>query len=125
MLNNLDRFFDSCYISVAAKYGTFLTWTNTAGLVVVHMHLTFMAYRKLMESAAVELAANPTDKLLAKFGEAPSVQQVERLFKPASFSLETIPSPSTAPLSRVVKATDGHVRPSIRPSCPIRLLSIR
>lgn len=57
-------------MSVAAKYGTFLTWTNTVGLVAVSMHLTFMAYRKLMETAAIELTANPTDKLLAKYGKA-------------------------------------------------------
>jgi hypothetical protein len=77
MLNSLDRFFDSRYSSVAAKFGAFLTWTSTAGLVAVRMHITFMAYRKLMETAAVELAASPIEKLLAKYGEAPSARQVE------------------------------------------------
>jgi hypothetical protein len=67
MLNNLDRFFGAQYPSIAAKYGTFLTWVSTTGLLAVRMQITFIAYRKLMEVAAVELAANSMDKLLAKY----------------------------------------------------------
>jgi hypothetical protein len=91
MLNNLDRFFDARYPSLAAKYGAFLTWVSTAGL--FRMQITCIAYRKLMEVAAVEQAANPMDKLLAKYAEVLGARQIERLFKPASFSLETTPSP--------------------------------
>jgi hypothetical protein len=93
MLNNLDRFFDARYPSLAAKYGAFLTWVSTAGLFAVRMQITCIAYRKLMEVAAVEQAANPMDKLLAKYAEVLGARQIERLFKPASFSLETTPSP--------------------------------
>jgi hypothetical protein len=100
MLNNLDRFFDTRYPSVAAKYGAFLTWISAAGLAAVRMQVTFIAYRKLMETAAVELAANPSEKLLAKYVEALGACQIERLFKPASFSLESTPSPSPAALSK-------------------------
>jgi hypothetical protein len=64
------------------------------------MQITFIAYRKLMEVAAVELAANPMDKLLAKYADAPRARQIERLFKPASFSLETTPSPCLVSSSR-------------------------
>jgi hypothetical protein len=100
MLNNLDRLFDSRYPSFTAKFGAFLTWISSAALQAVRMQLTFIAYRKLMEIAAVELAANPTEKLLAKYPEAPRARQVERLFKPATFSLEIAPSPSPLPVSK-------------------------
>ena len=53
-----------------------------------------------METAALELAAHPSDKLLAKYCDAPGARMVERLFKPATFSLETSPSPSPAAASR-------------------------
>ena len=87
MMNNLDRFFDSRYPSLAAKYGAFLTWISQACLTAVKVQITFIAYRRLMEVVAVELAANPNNKLLAKYGKAAGACQVERLFKPASFSL--------------------------------------
>jgi hypothetical protein len=94
MLNNLDRFFDACYPSLAAKFGAFFTWISTAAIQAVRLQVTFTAYRKLMDMAAIELAANPLEKLLAKCGEAPGARQIERLFKPAAFSLESMPSPS-------------------------------
>jgi hypothetical protein len=100
MLNNLDRFFDSRYPSLATKFGAFITWISAAGLLAVKSQITFIAFRRLMEVAAVELAANPNDKLLAKYLDAPGARQVERLFKPATFSLETSPSPSPAAASR-------------------------
>jgi hypothetical protein len=65
MLNNLGCFFDARYPFVAAKFGAFLTWISATNLQVVSIQITFMAYRKLMEVIAIELAANPMDKLLA------------------------------------------------------------
>jgi hypothetical protein len=100
ILNNLNRFFDSRYPSLVAKYGAFFTWLSSAGQLAVRLYITFMSYRRLMEVAAVELAANPSDKLLSKYAEAPSTRQIECLFKPAAFSLETTPSPSPGPLSK-------------------------
>lgn len=100
ILNNLDRFFDARYPSLAAKFGAFITWISAAALMAVKMHITFMAYRRLMDTAALELAANPSDKLLSKFGNAPGARQVERLIKSAAFSLETTPSPSPASNSK-------------------------
>ena len=35
MLNNLERFFDSRYPSLASKYGAFITWINAACAVAV------------------------------------------------------------------------------------------
>ena len=66
MMNNLDRFIDDRYPSLAAKYGAFLTWISQACITAIRAQVTFIAYRKLMEVAAVEMAANPNDKLLAK-----------------------------------------------------------
>ena len=117
ILNNLDRFFDSRYPSLAAKFGAFITWISAAGLMAVKLHLTFMAYRHLMDTAAVELAAHPNEKLLAKFGNAPGARQVERLMKPTAFSLETTPSPSPAVnskrrrLNMNVTPDDGQFQP--------------
>jgi hypothetical protein len=38
ILNNLDRFFDSCYPSLVAKYGTFITWICVACTLAVKAH---------------------------------------------------------------------------------------
>ena len=46
------------------------------------------------------MIVNPNDKLLSKYGEAYGTCQIQRLFKPASFSLETVPSPSPAGYSK-------------------------
>ena len=35
MLNNLERFFDARYPSLATKYGAFITWISAAGLLAV------------------------------------------------------------------------------------------
>ena len=100
MLNNLDRFFDSRYPSLATKFGAFITWISMAGLMAVKQQLTFIAFRRLMEAVVLELVAHSTKKLLAKYFNAPRAKLVERLFKPATFSLETSPSPSPAVASR-------------------------
>jgi hypothetical protein len=100
MMNNLERFFDSRYPSIVAKYGVFLTWISQACMTAVRAQITFITYRRLMEVAAVELAANSNDKLLAKYGKAAGARQVERFFKPASFSLQTTPSSSPAAYSK-------------------------
>jgi hypothetical protein len=100
MMNNLDHFFDSRYPSIATKYGAFITWISAACLTAVRAQITFIAYRRLKEVAVVELAVNPSDKLLAKYSKALGACQVERLFKPASFSLETTPSPNPVAYSK-------------------------
>ena len=62
-----------------------------------------MAYRRLIEIAVVELVANPSDILLAKYGDASRARQIERLFKPTSFLLGTNPSPTPTPLSKKMR----------------------
>jgi hypothetical protein len=100
MLNNLNCLFDFIYPSLAAKYRAFLTWINVANVVVVLAQITFIGYHRLMEIAMVELATNPSDKLLAKYGNALGTCQIKCLFKPTSVSLETVPSPSLAAYSK-------------------------
>lgn len=69
-----------------------------------------------MEIVAIEMVVNPSDKLLAKYGEAFGARQIERLFKSAAFSLETAPSPSPAGDSKRHRlnmnvASDDHYQP--------------
>ena len=100
MLNNLDRFFDTCYPSLAFKFGAFITWISSIGLMDEHLQITFMAFRCLMEVATLEFAANPNEKLLVKYAGAPGARQIKRFLKPTSFSLETAPSLSPVNYSR-------------------------
>jgi hypothetical protein len=93
ILNNLERFFDSTYPTLAAKYGAFITWLNGAAKSVVCHQITFIAIRRMMEDASVEYSAILDGRLLAKFYEAPGTRQVERFIKPAQFSIETLPNP--------------------------------
>jgi hypothetical protein len=94
MLNNLDRFFDSRDPTLATKFGAFITWISAIGSLAVKTQITFMAFRRLMEVAAIELTAHPNDKLLAKYLDAPRPKHIQRLFKPVAVSHETLPSPS-------------------------------
>jgi hypothetical protein len=45
MLNNLERFFDSRYPSLAAKYGAFITWMSATCSVAICTQVTFIAFR--------------------------------------------------------------------------------
>jgi hypothetical protein len=44
ILNNLPRFFDARYPSLAAKFGAFITWISAAGLLAIKSQITFNAY---------------------------------------------------------------------------------
>lgn len=94
MINNLGKFFpDSLYPALPAKYGAFLTWMKNAAKYAVKTQITFLAVRRLMETAALEFATDPSQRLLTKHYEAPGARKIERLFKPASFSVEIAPTP--------------------------------
>ena len=64
------------------------------------MQVTFIAFWQMMQIAALELVVNSNDKLLSKYGDASGARQIERLFKPTSFSFETMPSPSPVGYSK-------------------------
>ena len=100
MLNNLDHFFDAHYPSLASKFGALITWISFASLIVVYLQIIFMAFRRLMEVAALEFAANPNEKFLARYANALRARQIKRSLKPTSFSLETTLSPSPVNYSR-------------------------
>jgi hypothetical protein len=94
IINNLDRFFDDNYPTLATKLGAFITWMSTAAREGVKMQITFAAVRKMMEDAALEYTVTPEARLLAKYYEAPRARKVERFIKPVVFSLATMPNPS-------------------------------
>ena len=100
MLKNLDWFFDSRYPTLATKFGAFITWISVTRLLAMKAQITFITFRRFMEIAALELAAYPNDKLLVKYLDAPRARQVEQLFNPATFLLETSPNPRRASTSR-------------------------
>lgn len=121
MINNLGRFFDDAYgTSLAGKFAAFVTWLSGAARPAVYAQITFSSIRRMMENAALEVTVNPTAKLLAKHHEAPGARMVERFIKPASFSLETAPSPSPATYKKrkynASGATPppGYVQPQMR-----------
>ena len=93
ILNNLERFFDSTYPTLAAKFGAFITWFNGAAKIAICHQITFIAFCCLMEVASVEYFATLDGRLLAKFYKALGARQVERFIKLAQFSIETLPSP--------------------------------
>jgi len=94
IINNLPKFFpDNTYPSLASKYGVFLTRMKSAARYAVKSQITFIAVRRLMDTAALEFATDASQKLLSKHYEAPGARKVERLFKPTSFSVEVAPTP--------------------------------
>jgi hypothetical protein len=94
IVNNLHMFFpDATYPSLPSKFGAFLTWMKSAARLAVRTHITFLTMRRLMEVAALEYATDPSQKLLAKYYDAPGARKIERLFKPAAFSTDTTPTP--------------------------------
>ena len=53
-----------------------------------------MTMRKMMEVDLLEYAVALDSKILAGYYEAPSVWLIERMIKPAQFSLDMAPTPS-------------------------------
>jgi len=125
MINNLPKFFpNSTYPSLSSKYGAFLTWMKGAAKLAVKQQITFIAIRRLMDTAALEFATDPLQKLLSKHYEAPGARKVERLFKPASFSLEvSAPTPPQKRRRLNINVSANEVPPAQRrtpPSYPNR-----
>lgn len=116
MINNLDKFFDQNYPSLAAKFGAFLVWLSGAAKPAVKAQVSFKAMRRMMEIAALEFSVDPTQQLLQQYYNAPGARRIERLFKPASFSTHEASSPSTsATLFRKRKGRNPHTPDFSRP----------
>jgi hypothetical protein len=94
MINNLFVFFpDSMFLSLPSEFGAFLTWMKGAARVAIYTEITFLAIRRLMEIVALEFAVDSNQKLLPKHYDAPGASKIERLFKPAAFSVKANPTP--------------------------------
>jgi hypothetical protein len=94
MLNNLELFFDNELPTLVAKFGAFLVWIRDAARIAVKYQITFAFSRAMMVEASIEFAADPTAKLLPEYKDAAGARQIERLIKPAAFSVANPGTPS-------------------------------
>lgn len=99
MVNHLDLFFptDQGFPTLASKFGAFIVWISDAARVAVRHQITFTYLRKLMVEAAIQYVSDPTAKLLPAYKDAAGVRQIERLLKPASFTVANPGTPSPGP----------------------------
>ena len=101
MINHLEIFFpDDTFPSLKAKFIAFLIWMQSAGRTAIRCQLAFAQARTWMCTGAVEFAKNPTGKILADLADLPGPCQIERMLKPASFSIANPGTPSSAPPSK-------------------------
>lgn len=110
MINNLECFFDNdTYPSLTSKFAAFMLWMEKVGRQAVKSHLVFMY------QAAVQFAAFPTARLLDGYPDLPGYRKIERLLKPASFSLANPGTPSPAPVSKRQKLNMNTTPPPLPP----------
>ena len=95
MVNNLGTFFpDSDFPTLASKFVAFITWLSEAARVAVRFQVAFSYSRELMTEAALGFMADPNAKLLAQYPDGMGVRKIERLFKPANFSVTNPATPN-------------------------------
>lgn len=98
MINNLERFFpDERHPNLVTKFSAFCIWLQKAGRLAVKSHVAFLQSRAWMVHAVVKFAAFPDSSLKEDFPDLPGPRKVERLFKPASFTLANPLTPRPAP----------------------------
>jgi len=101
MINHLEKFFpDDSFPTLKAKFIAFLIWMHGAGRTAVRCQLAFSQARTWMCTGAIQFAANPTGKVLAELPDMPGPRQIERMLKPAAFSIANPGTPSSAPPSK-------------------------
>lgn len=98
MINHLEKFFDETYLIVSAKYVAFIIWLSGTMRQAFRLQIIFIHSRALMVEAALKLAYNQTCKLLTSYGEGSGVRKIERLIKPALWSVRHPGTPSSAPI---------------------------
>ena len=96
MVNKLDMFFSNQPTNTT-RLAAFMLWLSGAARMAVKAAVVFQMGREQMIRAAVQLAENPHQKLLADLNEAPIASKIERLMKGPKFSLSHPASPSQAP----------------------------
>ena len=98
MINNLSTFFPDEFPTLPAKFQAFLVWVSEAAIVAVRHQISFMHTRQMMCDAALEFAEDLEAKLLPDLKASQGARVVEKLIKPASFSISNpnVPSPGHA-----------------------------
>jgi hypothetical protein len=85
IINNLHVFFpNDTYPSLPSKFGAFLSWVKGA----VRIQITFMAVRRLMEAAVLELATDPSHKFLASITTLLELVKLNVFFSLLPFHLQ-------------------------------------
>lgn len=79
------------------RLAAFMLWLSGAARIAVKAAVVFHIGREQMVRAAIQLADNPNQKLLADLNEAPIAGKIERLMKGPKFSSSHPASPSQAP----------------------------
>ena len=101
MVNHLEKFFpDETFPTLKAKLMAFMIWMQGAGRTAIRCQVAFNYTRNWMCTAAIQFVANPTGKILPELPELPGTKKIERLLKPASFSVSNPGTPSTAPQTK-------------------------
>lgn len=101
MINHLEKFFpDDTFPSLKAKFIAFLIWMQGAGRTAIRCQIAFAQARAWMCTGAIQFASNPSGKILAELPDLPGPRQIERMLKPASFSIANPGIPSHAPPSK-------------------------
>lgn len=104
MINHLEKFFpDDTFPTLKAKFIAFLIWMQGAGRLAIKCQISFSFFRSWMCDAAVLFAANPTGKILGELPDLPGPRKIERLLKPAAFSVANPGVPSHAPPTKKQK----------------------
>ena len=98
MVNHLEKFFpDENFPTLKAKLMAFMIWMQGAGRTAIRCQIAFTYTRTWMCNGAIQFAANPMGKILPELPELPGPKKIERLLKPASFSVANPGTPSSAP----------------------------
>lgn len=79
------------------RLAAFMLWLSGVARIVVKAAIIFQFGREQMICAAVQIAENPGQRLLADLNDAPIASKIERFLKGPKFSLSHPASPSQAP----------------------------
>ena len=96
MINKLEVFFPN-YPSTVARFTTFMIWMHESARVAVKVAIVFQVGREQMVKGAIQLAENPSQRLLTDISVTPIASKIERLLKRPNSSLVHPDSPSKTP----------------------------
>lgn len=114
MINHLGVFFQNdLFPTLPSKFAAFLVWMTEAARVAVRHQVMFAHTRELMCEAALEFAADPEAKLLAKYPDGQGIRNITRLIKPAGFSAA---NPSTPGAQNVAGKRSHRINCNVEPA---------